>query len=1057
MEEQVVDNKNKHKKRQQDPGGAMSWGNDWGRRAVNENDADWNTTASSSYSQKNRVATGATTASNSRAGDSFDDFEVTSEWSSDFHSTNRGGAARSSDGTDNQGDEFGFLPSTRGSQRNDYGFVPAAASASAAYASTTKAGSAAAPPGNNNNNYDEDEEDDGFNLQRTQENVMRDLQSFAEDHMSVLTGDDGMSSPHHQPASSYYDDMAAAAAANNNARAVQQQQRRLPSSGGYSPPLVTSRGSTGSGSGNGFSSGSGGGSGGTGNSDDNTAPDMVPHELLVNYMMAMGANRKTAEQLALSFSAEQDGVSSPRPAAGRRVLQPTKMRLSSKLQEAEQGHAAAARSQQQQLHTSHHYSSSDGMSGAASYSITGQQQHRQQQSITQKASGGGQSYWSPPDEVQDAYSSNQARIVEAMPVDEYFDEKGEESNLPVVYADSSPLSIKHLLNERPFRRIACVALIAVLGAVIGIVVYFTVLKEDNADGSGFLLTGSPTMTPSAAPTFISEEIKEAAAQLSGWNAVEDMTSPQFKAVSWISTFDEIDTRGLGDAFDQRYALVVMYYSFKGDDWINQEQWLDPNLHECEWSGGIFCRYDVTETRVVTGFDATRNNLRGTIPPEVGLLSSSEAFRIPKNSVAGTIPDAFGSMTSLSVADMTGNDLTGSIPTTIGGARDLILIDFSDNLLNSSIPSELFNLKLLRTLILNTNKLSGPLDASINNLEVLVTLDLRHNDLSGTFPVTVDSIATLDIIQIDYNQFTGGLPEATNSLARKQVVSLSHNKFEGNVEISAEYLLSPNITGFRIQYVDVSYNDLSGAVSPVFGFMPTLRHFDLSGNGFVGGFPSNVGWDSIEFLAAASNRLTGTIPVGYPTLTHLDMSDNDFSMGIPEELCTYPALEFLLLSDNPTGSTVPACLGSFPKIRDLELRNCQLEGTIPTSMGNLVEFEILDLSNNALTGAIPPEMGKLETMKHLMLNNNGLSGPIPTQLANMMDLRTLHLNENGLTGTFPRQLGVLVELESLLLRDNNLRGEIPSGLCGLSSLELLTKDIGCRVECPCCSDTGACDI
>jgi hypothetical protein len=53
-------------------------------------------------------------------------------------------------------------------------------------------------------------------------------------------------------------------------------------------------------------------------------------------------------------------------------------------------------------------------------------------------------------------------------------------------------------------------------------------------------------------------------------------------------------------------------------------------------------------------------------------------------------------------------------------------------------------------------------------------------------------------------------------------------------------------------------------------MPTLRHFDMSGNNLDGGFPSNIGWESIEFLAAASNALTGTVPVGLPSLSKLDL-------------------------------------------------------------------------------------------------------------------------------------------------------------------------------------------
>ena len=70
--------------------------------------------------------------------------------------------------------------------------------------------------------------------------------------------------------------------------------------------------------------------------------------------------------------------------------------------------------------------------------------------------------------------------------------------------------------------------------------------------------------------------------------------PQFRAAGWISTFDEFDAFGFDDAFAQRYAMVVTYFSLQGEDWIDGEKWLDPALHECDWSAGIICSNDTSE-------------------------------------------------------------------------------------------------------------------------------------------------------------------------------------------------------------------------------------------------------------------------------------------------------------------------------------------------------------------------------------------------------------------------------------------------------------------------------
>jgi Leucine-rich repeat (LRR) protein len=216
--------------------------------------------------------------------------------------------------------------------------------------------------------------------------------------------------------------------------------------------------------------------------------------------------------------------------------------------------------------------------------------------------------------------------------------------------------------------------------------------------------------------------------------------------------------------------------------------------------------------------------------------------------------------------MSDNVLTGAIPSSIEGARDMVSLDLSKNQISSTIPAGLMNLRLLVTLALSTNKLSGPLPHSIANLTSLVLIDVRHNGLTGTIPIQLDQMEKLGVILLDYNRMHGPLPLITPSLTSKQTISLSHNKFSGNVDVDPDYILQLNNADFRLQYVDVSYNLLSGPVSHLFGTLHTLRHFDISGNGFIGTFPSRIGWDDIEFLAAADNGLTGTVPVGHPALS-----------------------------------------------------------------------------------------------------------------------------------------------------------------------------------------------
>ena len=546
--------------------------------------------------------------------------------------------------------------------------------------------------------------------------------------------------------------------------------------------------------------------------------DEVSLELLVGYMMSMGADQATAEQFAFRFAAEQEESGSF--GQSNRLVRPSYVTTSKATK----------------TNKSEHYNIWIG------------------DELPDTSSD------SPLSTSQSSFNASplDSQVVQATAV------KESEADWPIVYAESTPIGIKQLLSQRPIRRLLCVAVLFFVAGIVGLILYLTVFKKPV---TAQLLTNTPTMSPSQSPTFLSDDVVNAAVLLSRPGAFDDPSSPQFRAVGWMSSFDTMDTSGFGTAFAQRYALVVIYFSLEGEGWTNQEKWLDPTLHECKWSSGIFCEYDVSEQQVVTGFDATRNNLQGSIPDEIGLLVSSESFRIPKNTVGGTLPSTIGSMSSLSVIDLSDNVIEGSIPSTIGGAKNLIQLDFSNNKLNSTIPNELYSLKLLRTLVVKSNLLSGPLNETIDGLQSLVTLDVRNNMLSGPLPLSFDAFPSLAVLWLDYNQFSGLLPNITNAFITKQVLSLSNNKFYGNAQLSPDFNFSKLVgEENRVQHIDISYNQLSGPISATFFFLPKLRVFDLSGNDFTGTFPSNVGWLEIEHLAASNNALTGTVPVGYPTLS-----------------------------------------------------------------------------------------------------------------------------------------------------------------------------------------------
>jgi Leucine-rich repeat (LRR) protein len=290
--------------------------------------------------------------------------------------------------------------------------------------------------------------------------------------------------------------------------------------------------------------------------------------------------------------------------------------------------------------------------------------------------------------------------------------------------------------------------------------------------------------------------------------------------------------------------------------------------------------------------------------------------------------------------------------------------------------------------------------------------------------------------------------------------------------------------FRLQKLDLSYNQLTGTVNPIAAFVPSLRSVDVSGNQFTGQvstlllhhtfhgksltqmlfqmhcctleqFPGDSGWLGIEYLAMANNLFTGTLPIGWALgLNHLDFSNNSLTEGIPDGICAFQGLTFLGLGANShLNGTIPSCLSQLSELRSLDLSSSNLEGTISSSIGRLSKLEFLDLSGNRLAGSIPSEIGQCSSLTSFDFSNNKLVGKIPSTLGNLIFLKSLSIGDNALTGTVPSEIGQLVQLESLKLKGNDLEGSLPDGICS-GERNWTRVELGCRLKCSCCDKASS---
>ena len=159
---------------------------------------------------------------------------------------------------------------------------------------------------------------------------------------------------------------------------------------------------------------------------------------------------------------------------------------------------------------------------------------------------------------------------------------------------------------------------------------------------------------------------------------------------------------------ERDALIALYNSTDGANWIDNTGWLGEAGTECDWHG-VNC-----VSGSVARLNYWRNGLVGTIPKELGDLSNLVYMHLGQNELSGTIPKEIGNLTKLSQMHLWGNKLSGSIPKEFGNLLSLTYLNISSNSLSGVIPSEMGNLANLGVFRFTQNSITGGLPAGLGS-------------------------------------------------------------------------------------------------------------------------------------------------------------------------------------------------------------------------------------------------------------------------------------------------------------------------------------------------------
>ncbi|XP_047944479.1 receptor like protein 22-like [Salvia hispanica] len=307
-------------------------------------------------------------------------------------------------------------------------------------------------------------------------------------------------------------------------------------------------------------------------------------------------------------------------------------------------------------------------------------------------------------------------------------------------------------------------------------------------------------------------------------------------------------------------------------------------------------------------------------------------------------------------------------------------------------------------------------------------------------------------------YGGTIISWTSKLQKTVALSTTEAEYVAATEASKE-MIPPTLCNLRsLQFLDLSYNNLEGALPYCLGKLGTSASiFNLNANKLSGIIPSIFPKNcSLELINLNGNKLEGTLPQtlgNCKDLLMVDIGKNKIQGAFPFWMETLPKLRVLVLKSNNFNGTmsVPSKTEQpFPKLQVLDVSYSAFVGSLPDryfknfrGMIDAKEYMSDDEAHLLLrfmemkitVKGLEQLFGRLlTTFTSIDMSSNRFSGTIPPSIGNLNSLRYLNLSRNTLIGRIPSSIGGMKQLESL--SSNKLDGEIPNELARLTFLAKL---------------------
>lgn len=330
-----------------------------------------------------------------------------------------------------------------------------------------------------------------------------------------------------------------------------------------------------------------------------------------------------------------------------------------------------------------------------------------------------------------------------------------------------------------------------------------------------------------------------------WEAIRnDDLSPQAKSFKILQEEPTLATYSQQRKL-QRFVLRVLYFSTSGENWTQNDSWLSPTTHECKfWSNT--CGEEDDLHRIVI----RDNAMNGTLPLELGLLTTLVDLDLSHNNLLGSLPSFLGSMSNLQTLNLTSNQLSSTLPSEIALLTQLRHLDLDSCLFDEAIPREIASLTNLETISLSNNRFSGWLPSELGKLSRLQKLAMQRNRFSGLLPSELGHLTRMRELLLFENRFRSAMPSEFGNLERLEKLSLGWNSLSGFIFTEIGRLQ-------RLVELDIVSNQIDGSIPTEIGGLERLEHLWLFSNNIEGTIPTEVGQlNRLNQMLLFWNWLTG---------------------------------------------------------------------------------------------------------------------------------------------------------------------------------------------------------